>query len=144
MTVKQTSSGTVLTLPGAGRKHELWIRRKLPSDVKVTMTELPGRIPGVEINADPEPQKRWAILVLDISDCPSNARYIIARQGGPNGKMKSRTGTLDTKGKRVSGWIKGASGYILAQGIVRDTESVVPPPPPSRPQLSDTASRKAP
>jgi hypothetical protein len=116
------SRGMVLALdPATGRRHELWIRRRLPKAITVKMTEKSGSVPGVEIDAPgaPSGQKRWAILILDISGCPKNDDYVVAHQVD----MMSRTGALDTTGNRVSGWIKGASGYILAQGIVKGSSS---------------------
>jgi hypothetical protein len=121
-TIPAKARGTVLALdPGTGRHHELWIRRRLPKAISVKMTEMSGSVPGVEIDAPDAPpgNKRWAILILDISGCPKNDDYVVAHQVD----MMSRTGTLDTIGDRVSGWIKGASGYILAQGIVQGSSA---------------------
>jgi hypothetical protein len=127
VTIPKGSRGVVLTLNGSGRQHELWVRRKLPRDATVTMTERQGRVPGVEIRGRNIPQdKRWAILVLDISGCDVRDDYFVAKRE----TMKSRTGTLDMKHNRVSGWIKGASGYILAQGIVKILPDTLPTPPP--------------
>lgn len=137
-TIPAKSRGMVLSLdPTTGRHHELWIRRRLPKEVTVTMTEMSGSVPGVEIDAPDAPsgQKRWAILILDIAGCPANDDYVVEHQADG----KSRTGSLDTIGHRVSGWIKGTSGYILAQGIVGpipvgSTPSAPPDstPPPAR------------
>jgi hypothetical protein len=123
--VDQKAPGAVLVLEGSARRYELWIRRKLPRALSVTMTEMGGNVPGVDITTTPSaPGNRWAVLTFDIPDCPASNGYVIAHQAD----MKSRAGTLDTIGHRVSGWVQGASGYILAQGIVAvDSTGVLPP-----------------
>lgn len=144
VTIAAQARGAVLTLKGPGRHHRLWIRRKLPSQLTVELKELSGNIPGVEIVAPGAPARRWAILELDISGCPANDDYLVAWKGA---KLKSRTGTQDSVAHVVTGWIKGASGYILAQGIVApnltDTVSTQSAPRPPAPQPADTATPPA-
>ena len=120
--VPRNSRGAVLTLTGStGRTHQLWIRRKLSSsqDVVVTMTELAGTINGVDITAPgaPNSDSRWAILILDFADCTTGnpASYVVAKRVNASTHW-TRTGAVDLAGRKVMGWIKGTSRYIIAQG----------------------------